>query len=156
LGVEYDQPEHSGVKGPGEFVLRRGRAYGDLVSRDILELGHPGVLPHGALLLVVSRGTMPEVKSGGVRISYETVGEGRPLMLLHGWCCDRSWWTEPGYVDELRSDHRVVNVDLRGHGASDKPHEAGAYKMSAMTGDVFAVADAQGLGTFPDTGPAGG
>ena len=47
---------------------------------------------------------MPEVTSGGVRISYDVVGEGRPLMLLHGWCCDRSWWTEPGYVDELKSD----------------------------------------------------
>ena len=37
---------------------------------------------------------MPEVTSGGVRISYDAIGEGRPLMLLHGWCCDRSWWTE--------------------------------------------------------------
>ena len=43
-------------------------------------------------------------------------------MLLHGWCCDRSWWTEPGYVEELRRDHLLVVVDLRGHGASDKPH----------------------------------
>lgn len=70
---------------------------------------------------------MPEVESGDVRISYDAVGEGRPLVLLHGWCCDRSWWTEPGYVDELRTDHRLVNVDIRGSGASDKPHEAVAY-----------------------------
>jgi pimeloyl-ACP methyl ester carboxylesterase len=70
------------------------------------------------------------------------VGEGRPLALLHGWCCDRSWWTEPGYVDELRTDHRLINVDLRGHGASDKPHEPAAYTSDALTGDVFAVADA--------------
>ena len=91
---------------------------------------------------------MPEVTNGGVRISYDVVGEGRPLMLLHGWCCDRSWWTEPGYVDALRSDHRLVNVDLRGHGASDKPHEAAAYTADALTGDVFAVADAEGLDRF--------
>jgi pimeloyl-ACP methyl ester carboxylesterase len=91
---------------------------------------------------------MPEVKSGGVRISYDVVGDGRPLVLLHGWCCDRSWWTEPGYVDELRSDHRLVNVDIRGHGESDKPHEAAAYTSDALTGDVFAVADAEGLGRF--------
>ena len=99
---------------------------------------------------------MPEVKSGGVRISYDVVGEGRPLMLLHGWCCDRSWWTEPGYVDELRSDHRLVNVDLRGHGASDKPHEAAAYRVDAMTGDVFAVADAEGLDRFAIWGQSRG
>lgn len=91
---------------------------------------------------------MPEVTSGGVRISYGVVGHGRPLMLLHGWSCDRSWWTEPGYVDELRSDHRLVNVDIRGHGASDKPHEAAAYTSDALTGDVFAVADAEGLDRF--------
>ncbi len=91
---------------------------------------------------------MPEVKSGGVRISYDAVGEGRPLMLLHGWCCDRSWWTEPGYVDELMSDHRLVNVDIRGSGASDKPHEAVDYTVDALTGDVFAVADAEGLDRF--------
>jgi len=91
---------------------------------------------------------MPEVTSGGVRIRYDVVGEGRPLMLLHGWCCDRSWWTEPGYVDELRRDHRLVNVDIRGHGASDKPHDAAAYTSDALTGDVFAVADAEGLDRF--------
>ena len=91
---------------------------------------------------------MPEVKNGGVRISYDVVGDGRPLMLLHGWCCDRSWWTEPGYVDALRSDHRLLNVDIRGHGASDKPHEAAAYTADTLTGDVFAVADAEGLDRF--------
>ena len=91
---------------------------------------------------------MPEVSNDGVRISYDVVGEGRPLVLLHGWSCDRSWWIEPGYVDELRADHRLVNVDIRGHGASDKPHEAAAYTSEALTGDVFAVADAEGLDRF--------
>jgi pimeloyl-ACP methyl ester carboxylesterase len=91
---------------------------------------------------------MPEVASRGVRISYDVVGEGRPLVLLRGWCCDRSWWTEPGYIDELRSDHRLVNVDLPGHGASDKPHEAAAYSKDALIADVFAVADAEGLDRF--------
>jgi pimeloyl-ACP methyl ester carboxylesterase len=91
---------------------------------------------------------MPEVESGGVRISYDAVGEGRPLVMLHGWCCDRSWWTEPGYVDELGSDHRLVSVDIRGHGASDKPHEPDAYTADTLAGDVFAVADAERLDRF--------
>jgi pimeloyl-ACP methyl ester carboxylesterase len=91
---------------------------------------------------------MSEVTSGGVRISYDAVGEGRPLVLLHGLWCDRSWWTEPGYVDELKRDHRIVNVDIRGHGASDKPHEASAYIWDTQIGDVFAVADAEGLDRF--------
>jgi pimeloyl-ACP methyl ester carboxylesterase len=91
---------------------------------------------------------MSEIASGGVRISYDVVGDGRPLMLLHGWCCDRSWWTEPGYVDELSGDHRLVNVDVRGHGASDKPHDTAAYTYDVLTDDVFAVADAEGLDRF--------
>lgn len=91
---------------------------------------------------------MPEVSNHGARISYDVAGEGRPLVLLHGWCCDRSWWTEPRYVDELSSDHRLVFVDIRGHGASDKPHEAAAYTADALTGDVLAVADAEGLDRF--------
>ena len=45
---------------------------------------------------------MPEVSNHGVRISYDVAGEGRPLVLLHGWCCDRSWWTEPGYVERTQ------------------------------------------------------
>lgn len=91
---------------------------------------------------------MPEVSSDGVRIRYDVTGEGRPLILLHGWGCDRSWWTEPGYVDELKSDHRLFNVDIRGHGASDKPHEAAAYTAAALTADVLAVADTEGLDRF--------
>ena len=92
--------------------------------------------------------TVPEIRNDGVKIVYDVAGQGRPLVLLHGWCCDRSWWTEPGYVDELRSDHRLVNVDLRGHGASDKPHDAAAYASDALIADVFAVADAEGLDRF--------
>ena len=91
---------------------------------------------------------MPEIRNNGVTTRYDVVGQGRSLVLLHGVACDRSWWTEPGYVDELRSDHRLVNVDIRGHGESDKPHEAAAYTADALTGDVFAIADAEGLDRF--------
>lgn len=91
---------------------------------------------------------MSEVTSSGVRISYDVVGEGRPLMLLHGFAGDRSWWTEPGYVAELSGDHRLVIVDFPGHGASDQPHEATAYSTKALIDDVFAVADAEGVDRF--------
>jgi pimeloyl-ACP methyl ester carboxylesterase len=91
---------------------------------------------------------LPEVSNQGVRISYDVVGEGRPLMLLHGWCCDRSWWTESGYVDDLKRDHRLVIADLRGHGESDKPHETTAYTSVALVADVLAVADAESWERF--------
>jgi pimeloyl-ACP methyl ester carboxylesterase len=47
---------------------------------------------------------MPEIRNDRVKIVYDVAGQGRPLVLLHGWSADRSWWTEPGYVDELRND----------------------------------------------------
>jgi pimeloyl-ACP methyl ester carboxylesterase len=91
---------------------------------------------------------MPGITNHGVRIHYEVSGQGRPLVLLHGWLCDHSWWAESGYLDELGRDHRLVNVDLRGHGASDKPHEPSAYRRELLVGDVLTVADAEGFDRF--------
>lgn len=90
---------------------------------------------------------MPDVTSRGERISYEAVGDGRPLMLLHGFC-GRSWWIEPGYVAGLKQDHRLLIVDLPGHGASDHPHDASLYSPDALIGAVLAVADAEGVDRF--------
>ena len=83
-----------------------------------------------------------------VRISYEVTGRGRPLVLIHGWLNDRSWWAETGYVDALGRDHRLISVDMRGHGRSDKPRDPGAYRAACFAGDVLAVADAEGLDRF--------
>jgi pimeloyl-ACP methyl ester carboxylesterase len=69
-------------------------------------------------------------------------------MLLHGIFCDRSWWTQPGYTDELRGDHHIANVDVRGHGESGKPHESAAYSYDLLIADVLAVADAEGMDRF--------
>jgi pimeloyl-ACP methyl ester carboxylesterase len=93
-------------------------------------------------------GAMPEISNEGVSISYEVAGQGRPLILLHGWSGDRSLWTVAGYVEDLSRDHLLIAVDLRGHGASDKPHEPAAYRTGAVTSDVLAVADAEGLDRF--------
>ncbi len=91
---------------------------------------------------------MPQVSNDGVVIHYEVTGQGRPLVLLHGWLCDGSWWAETGFIDDLRRDHRLVAVDMRGHGSSDKPHEPAAYHGAAFVSDVLAVADAEGLDRF--------
>jgi len=70
---------------------------------------------------------MPSATNGAVTISYEVTGRGRPLVLLHGWLNDRSWWSESGYVEELGRDHRLISAGMRGHGRSDKPRDPGAY-----------------------------
>jgi pimeloyl-ACP methyl ester carboxylesterase len=45
----------------------------------------------------------------------------------------------------MRSDYRLIYIDQRGHGRSDKPHDVTAYKMSTRVADVVAVLDALGL-----------
>ena len=66
---------------------------------------------------------MPEVRNDGVRISYDVAGEGRPLVLPAP-LVRRSIVGGPSrrYVDALRTDRRLVIVDLRGHGQR-QPHE---------------------------------
>ncbi|TXG92489.1 alpha/beta fold hydrolase [Rhodococcus rhodnii] len=78
----------------------------------------------------------------GVEIAYEASGSGDPLVLLHGSALSRAIWRGLGYVRALRDTHRVVLVDLRGHGRSGKPTAPEAYAMGTVTADVAAVLDA--------------
>jgi len=65
---------------------------------------------------------MRKVIRDGVALAYEEAGSGQPPMLfVHGWCCDHSYMT--AQFDYFGRDHRVISVDLRGHGESDKPKQ---------------------------------
>jgi pimeloyl-ACP methyl ester carboxylesterase len=80
-------------------------------------------------------------QSGDVRIAYETLGEGAPLVLVHGLAYDRAGW---GRLPELLAERfTVVLIDNRGVGESDAP--AGPYAVSQMAADVAAVLDDAGL-----------
>jgi pimeloyl-ACP methyl ester carboxylesterase len=84
---------------------------------------------------------MARVVVGGVGIHYEVEGRGSPLVLQHGFTDSLVSWYEYGYVEALASDHQLVLIDARGHGESDKPHDASKYADSAMPLDVVAVLD---------------
>lgn len=81
------------------------------------------------------------VEHNGTRICFEVVGEGFPLVLLHGFGERGESWRGKGMVESLARGRCLVLVDARGHGASDKPHAAGAYRGEALAGDVVAVLD---------------
>src|SRR5690348_6869606 len=69
------------------------------------------------------RGQMRSFVRDGVRLSYREVeGDRPPILLVHGWCCDHTFMA-PQLEHFARSGHRVVAVDLRGHGGSDKPEQ---------------------------------
>ncbi len=84
---------------------------------------------------------MARVVVGGVGIHYEVEGRGSPLVLQHGFADSVVSWYECGYVDALAGDYQLVLIDARGHGGSDKPHDAIRYAGSAMPLDVVAVLD---------------
>jgi pimeloyl-ACP methyl ester carboxylesterase len=78
--------------------------------------------------------------SGGVRIRYVDHGAGLPVVLVHGFTAniERSW-IETGVLADLARDYRVIALDLRGHGASDKPHQPRAYDDVGL--DVIRLLD---------------
>ena len=88
---------------------------------------------------------MPYANNYGVRIYYEVEGEGPPLILLHGLTEDSGWWRDSGYVESLRNDYRLILIDARGHGASDKPHIPDAYKLELLVSDIVEVLNDLGI-----------
>jgi pimeloyl-ACP methyl ester carboxylesterase len=90
---------------------------------------------------------MPYADNGGVRIHYQVEGEGPALVLRHGFTESIVDWYETGYVDALRPDYRLILIDARGHGASDKPHDPDAYALNRRVSDVVAVLDALDIAT---------
>jgi 3-oxoadipate enol-lactonase len=80
-------------------------------------------------------------QSGDVRIAYETLGAGEPLVLVHGLAYDRAGW---GGLPELLAERfQVVLLDNRGVGESDAP--PGPYAVPQLAADVVAVLDDAGL-----------
>lgn len=78
----------------------------------------------------------------GHRLVYEREGEGPGIVLVHGWCCNRSY-LEPQF-DHLCERHTVGALDLRGHGESEMSPD-GAASIADFADDVAAVAAHAGL-----------
>ncbi|WP_167137727.1 alpha/beta hydrolase family protein [Diaminobutyricimonas sp. TR449] len=83
--------------------------------------------------------------SDGRRIATYLWGdEDAPVvMCVHGFASStRDNWVNTGWVRDLtRAGFRVLGVDQRGHGVSDKPHQARAYGMDALVEDLVTVLD---------------
>ena len=88
---------------------------------------------------------MPYVINDGVHIHYQMEGAGPPLVLHHGVTASLKRWYQCGYVEALRDRYRLILIDARGHGKSDKPHEPAAYQTERRVADVLAVLDDVGI-----------
>jgi pimeloyl-ACP methyl ester carboxylesterase len=83
-----------------------------------------------AALLLAQTATAATVD--GAKIQSSSVGTGPTIVFVHGWTCDSSSWA--GQVPAFASDHRVITLDLPGHGRSESP------KDGELSMDVFARA----------------
>jgi len=82
-------------------------------------------------------------ESQGLRIAYDDLGDGEPILLLHGFAADRrlNWRTTGWYELLSRAGYRIIAADARGHGQSDKPTDPEAYRPEGIAGDTIRLMD---------------
>ena len=80
---------------------------------------------------------MPHFQSEGYEIAYSIHGEGPSILLVHGFgSSGKVNWVDTGWVDSLvRAGYRVITIDNRGHGKSQKIYDSDAYPSSEMAKD---------------------
>ena len=83
----------------------------------------------------------------GVRLAWRELGEGRPVLLLHGFFSDAfTNWIRYGHAAAIAArGFRVIMPDLRAHGESAKPHDAASYPPDVLSRDGMALVSHLGL-----------
>jgi pimeloyl-ACP methyl ester carboxylesterase len=86
----------------------------------------------------------------GVELAYRELGQGRPLVLIHGYFSTAQVnWVTYGHAAALAErGHRVIMPDLRAHGDSAKPHDPSAYPPDVLADDGFALLEHLGLADY--------
>ncbi|RUT33055.1 alpha/beta hydrolase [Arsenicitalea aurantiaca] len=97
---------------------------------------------------------MAQFTSDGVEIAYEIHGEGRPILLIHGFGSSAAVnWVGTGWVETLTgAGYQAIALDNRGHGKSQKLHDPAAYTPAIMADDAVALLDHLGIETLPVMG----
>ena len=85
------------------------------------------------------------LKVDGIEMYYEIIGEGEPLILLHGWSQSGQTWS--GVADDFAKHFQVIIPDLRGHGATDNPSRE-YFTMKQLALDVYALLDHLKIDSF--------
>ena len=81
----------------------------------------------------------------GIRIHYEIEGQGPPLVMQYGQYFPLEAWRYLNYVGALKDHCRLILLDARGHGESDKPYDPAAYRNEHLVKDILAVMDDLGI-----------
>lgn len=91
---------------------------------------------------------MPYFENRHVKIYYEEMGEGEPIIANHGLTENTLYWTATGVAQKLAEHYRVIMMDMRGHGNTTIPHGPYGYDISTMGNDFGALADHLGIDKF--------
>ncbi len=96
---------------------------------------------------------MATFQSGGLTLAYDDIepsgaAAAGAVLLAHGFATSRAEnWRRLGWYGAFeRKGYRVVAMDMRGHGESDKPHDPAAYGRDELVGDLVRLLDHLGLG----------
>jgi pimeloyl-ACP methyl ester carboxylesterase len=85
----------------------------------------------------------------GLNLAFFDDGDptGDPVLLIHGFASSATVnWVHPGWLKTLgEAGYRVIAIDNRGHGRSDKPHHPEAYRPSVMASDAVALLNHLGI-----------
>ena len=90
---------------------------------------------------------MKSFKSGTVSIAYDVIGEGEPILLIHGFASNANVnWRDTGWVRTLeRAGRQIILIDNRGHGSSEKLYDVADYGSPLMARDAVALLQHLGL-----------
>jgi pimeloyl-ACP methyl ester carboxylesterase len=98
--------------------------------------------------VTVADGRILDLSDGDLQVAEHNPGGDSPIVLLHCYTCAMDWWD--GMVPLLENEHRVITIDMLGHGGSEKP--SGGYtppnqaKVVAEALERLQVADATVVG----------
>lgn len=84
---------------------------------------------------------MAFANNNGVKIYYECHGKGRPLLLHHARLKNARVWHDVGYIKALQPGRKLIVIEARAHGHSDKPRDPAQYTAKTMAADMVAVLD---------------
>ncbi len=78
----------------------------------------------------------------GTKIYYEVRGKGKPVLLVHGFIVNSNLWKGAAlYKDLLNQEYKIILLDMRGNGKSDKPHNTASYANDAEAKDIMGLMD---------------
>jgi pimeloyl-ACP methyl ester carboxylesterase len=86
----------------------------------------------------------------GVRLAWHELGEGRPVVLIHGYISSADMnWVRFGHAAKVaREGFRMIMPDLRAHGQSDAPHDPALYPPDILTDDNLRLIEHLGLSDY--------